>query len=98
MVEDIFLQFITILLLPSLGVIMFRYVTIAVARRLHTKKSVTSRGGGLAASAALACAAVLPGLGLVRRTVPRTFSHWTRSLKNKILWFSPSLGIVIKFR
>ena len=69
MVEDIFLQFITILLSPSLGVVT------AVARRLHTKKSVTSRGGGLAASAALACAAVLLGLGLVRRTVPRTFSH-----------------------
>ena len=69
MVEDIFLQIITMLLLPSLG------VTIAVARRLHTRESMTSRGGGLAASAALACAAVLPGLGLVCRIVPRTFSQ-----------------------
>ena len=69
MVEDIFLQLFTMLLLPSLGVIT------AVARRLHTKESMTSRGGGLAASAALTCTAVLPGLGLVRRTVPRTFSH-----------------------
>ena len=71
MVEDIFLQFITILLLPSLGVVT------AVARRLHIKKSMTSHGGGLAASVALACAAVLPRFGLVCRIVPRTFSQIT---------------------